>query len=276
MKHKYNALLQFYVWGEDRNRYNVESIKCRLLNISNEIVELCRGSTGLFPHIIDNCNFSPEELCMSLELLSTNAGRMASTAVSFLSEVLANPMYSKGLLKDINIYIEEYGTKCLDTADIGDNLKSLKYFNDCILEVLRKWPTNADGLSFKILEDLLFDGELISKGSDIVFPFFSLFRQLWIDRPDMYMPHRWHDSHHQCDALKAVFEIVFKDDKSLHPFQSLQMAHLRILLFQLFVRFDMEIIKSGIPSGSGTTFALVGARVTMHQRSMNRDINDGM
>lgn len=248
-KKKYNTLQQYYLWGREEAS-TVDIIERRLLELSKEIVELCRSAAqegSLMSRIIEVHGNSTVLLRRALQLLCENSDRMAATTAWFITEVDENPIYMRGLQKDMDELLQFHGAEILSTAAFGSILKSMSFFNDCLSEVLRKWPTRADGITFKIKDHMTFDEEIIEKDSDVIIPYFSLFRQLWIDRPEKFMPHRWHVSHHQYDAMKAAFAIVWNADDETNPFQCVELMHLRMLLFNLLHHFDLVITAPGIP-----------------------------
>ena len=217
--------------------------------------------------ILENDSFLPADLCDALQLLCNNSVRLASTTQSFFKEVLSNSMHIHGLQCDVDDFVSKSELDIITSPKFGDKLAGLSYLNNCITEVLRMWPTMANGLSFKILKDTIFDEELICKGSDVIIPFFSLFRQLWIDSPDAYTPHRWHDSHHQYHALKSAFSVVWGDKESpALSFQIVELTRLRVLLFHMIYFFDIDFTSMGSPH-CVDTFVLQEARVRLRRRS---------
>lgn len=269
-KRKYNTLLGLYLWGEEKAETDVNPIVRRLLDICIEIVQLSKKSIRkgtLWAHLLENDKLSSADLCDALQLLCQNSDRLASTTQWFFKEVLGNPMHIHGLQSDVDALVSKYGPDFMLSTDFCDKLKDMGYFNNCILEVVRMWPTLSNGLSFKILQDTTFDEELICKESDIVIPYFSLFRQLWIDSPDVYTPHRWHDSHHQYHALKSAFSVVWgeKQESSVPSFQSVELARLRMVLFRMIYMFDIDFTSMGNPH-CVDTLMLQGARVRIRRR----------
>jgi hypothetical protein len=267
---KYNALHNFL------GGHPADATQARLLALAGEVVEMCRAEkpTGsLFCNVIRDQHLSSAQRCDALQLLCENSDRLASTIIWFFKEISANPMHIRGLQHDVDTFVAEHGVECLQAADLDDKLRQMSYFNTCIIEVLRMWPTRANGLSFKILDTLIYDEELICKNADVEIPYYSLFRQLWVDRPDVYMPHRWHESHHQYHALQAAFAIVWPgegggagEEAAPNPFERAELSHLRMLLFHLLYFYDVEVMSLGTPHCI-ETLVLHGTRIKFVRRN---------
>ena len=116
-----------------------------------------------------------------------------------------------------------------------------EYLNWCIKEVLRLWPAAAGGSSRDLGEDIEYNGMLLPKGSLVVASYFTMFRERWIDQPDVYLPERWSDSNPQLPQLKEML-MPFSLGKRACIGQNMAMFQLRIVAAHFLHYFDFELV----------------------------------
>ena len=72
-----------------------------------------------------------------------------------------------------------------------NELLELPYLSWCVKETMRLWPVKSAGSKRVTLAEFNYRGMRIPKGSVLLIPYYSMFRQPWIDRPNDFIPERW-------------------------------------------------------------------------------------
>ena len=180
-----------------------------------------------------------------------NFAGIETTAYTFcfmLMEMCKNPAVKAKLQAELATFMPP---RCSDRsqADTGAQMSEkellsaiagCEYLNWCIKEVLRLWPVVANGPARKLTQDIEYNGMLLPKNSVIVAIYFTMFRERWIDQPDVYLPERWSDSNPQLPQLKEML-MPFSLGKRACIGQNMAMFQLRIVAAHFLHYFDFEL-----------------------------------
>jgi cytochrome P450 len=194
---------------------------------------------------IANFNYPSEDHAVADILIFILAGHETSayTFAFFLMHMAQNSAARHKLQEELDAAINP--ETCPDGRPTLAQVSRLDYLNWCIKESMRLMPVSGLGSGRTMEKDIEYNGVLLPKGRLVVCPFYSIFRQPWIDRAEEFVPERWAEDAPQVKELKDM----------LMPFSlgprgciGMNMANMQLkLLAANFMRYyDFELVEKNV------------------------------
>ena len=192
----------------------------------------------------------------------------ASTMLFFLLELVRHPevLAKVHAELDATFELDAFAKRTVTLQQVSE--ASLPYTNACLKESQRLWPVAAAGSGRTMQEDYFCPelDMLIPKDSVVIFPFYIINRQAWIDRPNEYIPERWLSGAPQEPQLREML-MPFSLGKRNCIGQNMANMQLKFLAAFFLRQFSFELVSEPEVFDNNLTFCPRNLTVTVKQRA---------